>query len=396
MYRRFMGIAVLSAFVVVLAVGLLVTVPFASAEDSSGQSEIDMETDDDGNGIPDEFEDEFKELLAAMSEMYPSDTKLEDIYDSKPYREIRGFYERLPIKAITKEGLDEIASDFRELAAANTLAKEEKAIEQLQKKQQDLIDNDRVYKQAVEYIKAMSPADPGEDAGAVSGASAVAGMTAARIESAASSSSEASEIQVQSSTTRPEDSINQIGDMLFRDAAASSSGSAIGFSAFYARQWSHVGMYDGSGKIYDSSDQDCAETDDEDDGVALRSLQEFYDDADNIMYAQLADSSWHANQAEVIKAAKQNYGTDCSTPFTMWVFSLNGTSSFFCSKLVWRAYLDDDDYPVDLDSNSLTYYWWLHRMYGWSLAWYIINYTVAPDEIALSPHVDRYYQKELD
>ena len=259
----------------------------------------------------------------------------------------------------------------------------------MQDKQKELVDNDQVYKQAVEYIKVMSPDNADETS-----ASAVVVRDADSFGNVSGDGALGQGILPQSSTALLEDSINQVGDMLFRNAAANSSGSVIGFSPLYAKEWSHVGMYAGPGNIYDSNNQDCEGTDS--DGVAVRLLQEFYDDADTIMYAQLANSSWRSNQAEVLKDAKSNYGTNCSTPFTMNPFSMNGTSSFFCSKLVWRAYLDDDNYPVDLDSNSWTYYWWLLPKYGWATSWYIITHTVAPDEVALSSHVDRYYQKELD
>ena len=80
--------------------------------------------------------------------------------------------------------------------------------------------------------------------------------------------------------------------------------------------------------------------------------------------------------------------TDCSIPFTRNVFAMDGTSKFFCSKLIWRAYLDNENYSVDVDSNGAAYHYWLQDRYGPLLA-AIIN-TVAPDEIAHSPNVDDY------
>ena len=53
-------------------------------------------------------------------------------------------------------------------------------------------------------------------------------------------------------------------------------------------------------------------------------------------------------------------------------------------------YLDNDNYSVSVDSNAVAYHQWLQSRYlVWMAAMVIIN-TVAPDEIALSPHVDAY------
>ncbi len=116
------------------------------------------------------------------------------------------------------------------------------------------------------------------------------------------------------------------------------------------------------------------------------------------MYGQLANQSWRWSQAGALEDAQDAYGTDCQIPFTLNVFAMSGTSTFFCSKLVWRTYLDNENYSVNLDSNSFTYYWWLvnNPLWGWVSAWYIVTHTVAPDEIALSSYLDSYYVAEID
>ncbi len=69
---------------------------------------------------------------------------------------------------------------------------------------------------------------------------------------------------------------------------------------------------------------------------------------------------------------------------------MSGTSSFSCSKLVWRVYLDNDNYSVNVDSNAAAYHYWLQERYPALLAAVIIVNTVAPDEIALSANLDDY------
>ena len=69
---------------------------------------------------------------------------------------------------------------------------------------------------------------------------------------------------------------------------------------------------------------------------------------------------------------------------------MGGTSKFFCSKLVWRIYLDNDDHAVNVDSNGAAYHYWLQDRYPALVAALIIINTVAPDEIAFSPNLDNY------
>ena len=109
-----------------------------------------------------------------------------------------------------------------------------------------------------------------------------------------------------------------------------------------------------------------------------------------MMYSQLQNSGWRWSVPGALADAKNAYGTDCSTPFTRNPFAMSGTSKFFCSKLIWRAYLDNDNYSVNVDSNAAAYHYWLQDRYGPLPAAIIIINTVAPDEIALSPNVDDY------
>ena len=48
---------------------------------------------------------------------------------------------------------------------------------------------------------------------------------------------------------------------------------------------------------------------------------------------------------------------------------------------------------MDVDSNHSTYHDWLESEYSWWLAWFIINYTIAPDDIALDSDLDSYYER---
>ena len=49
-----------------------------------------------------------------------------------------------------------------------------------------------------------------------------------------------------------------------------------------------------------------------------------------------------------------------------------------------------------MNSNHFDYFWWLYQQYGFMGAWYIINFTVAPDEIALDSDLDNYYEAGIN
>ena len=186
----------------------------------------------------------------------------------------------------------------------------------------------------------------------------------------------------------------RVGDVLFKDSNAGSNGSGGGFSSLYTKKWSHIALYAGDGQMYDAHLDDCPGTDD--DGVGWRPITRLYDEAESVMYAQLDNSSWRWSEASALDDAEGDYGTNCHTPFTHNVFNMSGTSKFFCSKLVWRVYLDTDDYSVDVNSNHYSYFLWVLPRFGWTGATFILYATVAPDEIAKSSHLDNYRELDLD
>ena len=124
--------------------------------------------------------------------------------------------------------------------------------------------------------------------------------------------------------------------------------------------------------------------------------ERLYEDADRVMFSQLANSSKRWTEPGALADAQDAYGTNCETPFTRIWFDMISTSKVFCSKLVWRIYLDKEDYSVNLDSNHWIYYLWLEGRYPTQLASTILFSSVAPDEIALSSHLEDYRTLDLD
>ena len=297
-----------------------------------------------------------------------------------------GFYDRLPIADSTKEALGATAEIFEELAAIDDLAKQEELAEEIQQKERKLLEGDPAYLKVKGYIAEIMSERAGDNA-----------QSDADSEKAGSSFAQFGEIldgnpsdvhEASSSLTvsdDEEDEINRVGDVIFKESSAGHRGT---FTPTYTMKWGHIALYSGDGRIYDAHPDRCRGR--SRNGVALRSLSRMYENADSVMYAQLDNQSWRWSQARALGDAEDAYGTNCSTPFTRNAFAMSGTSKFFCSKLVWRVYLDNENYSVDVNSNAVAYHQWLQEVWPEWLAGIIIINTVAPDEIALSPHLDDY------
>ena len=144
------AISVLALFAV-LASGLFMSVSVATAEgEDSEVTPIDMDTDEDGNGIPDEFETEYRELISSMTSVGVNSADLVDIQESETYKLLRGFYERLPIAAQTKQALDQRALDVQKLAKSDSLEKQQEGMDDILKNEKQLLKDDPVYAKAVE------------------------------------------------------------------------------------------------------------------------------------------------------------------------------------------------------------------------------------------------------
>ena len=143
---------------------------------------------------------------------------------------------------------------------------------------------------------------------------------------------------------------------------------------------------------YDADNSGCP-GDPNGSGVALRPISRYYQNGYDIKYSQLANAGWRSSEAGALEDAQGTYNTSCQTPFSLNIFSPRRTDTFHCSSLVWRIYYDNEDHPVNVDSNHRTYRKWLDSKYGWWLGWYIITFTIAPDDIALDSDLDSYYER---
>ena len=341
-----------------------------------------------GNGIPDEFETAYSELLDELWEIDPNDEDLTDVDETQGYKLMAGFYDRLPVASSTKATLASTAEIFEKLAASESLEKQQELVDKIRAEEEKILDADPVYVDVKGYIASILSSQAGSGSGEDTGSGSSAWSEGRLVGQALSGHEGPTALNVD--VEDEEGNINRLGDLIFKET---SSGYRSSFSPLYTMRWDHVAMYAGDAQIYDAHPNECPDTsdddDDDDDGVGFRSLERLYEEADSVMYSQLANSSWRWSVPGALSDAQDEYGTDCSIPFTRNPFAMSGTSKFFCSKLIWRAYLDNDNYSVNVDSNAAAYHYWLQDRYGPLPAAIIIN-TVAPDEIALSPNVDDY------
>lgn len=340
------------------------------------ESSIDMDTDQDGNGIPDEFETEFRELLDTVLAMDSGSLNMGNIYQGEAYKALNGFYERLPIEASTKAVLREIPELYQKLMLDDEFEKDQEALNKIVSKELKAIEDDDVYANAVRYI-GMITADIAESSGEATNAQGDV-FDAWNLPQ-----------QQQPNVADYEDLINQVGDVIFRDSRTDRSRKAS-FNHDYAMRWTHSGVYAGGGFAYDadaSGGKDCTGSKS---GVALRDLNRYYRSGYGVQHSQMEDASARPSEADALDAARDRFGVACQTPFVIRS-SKTSTDSFYCSKLVWRIYEDNEDYPTNVDSNHVQYFDWLRGKYGWVLGSYILLYWVAPDEIALDGDLDHYY-----
>ena len=316
---------------------------------------------------------------------------LSDMYESEAYKELRAFYERLPIAASTKQVLDARPEIFKKLAAAESLEKQQEVIALIRKEEDELLKDDPVYVKVTEYIEAI-----GEES--LAGGDYMDDLGEEDVQDEDDSRHKGIYESMETEVTGYYDTmVTRRGDIVFLNSRGRGTGNS--YQTYYAKDWTHVGLYAMDNQVYDSYPGECpANAANNTGGVALRNAGEyFFKSGSRLMMAQLSAASQRPTQSATLTKAQNRFGTDCRTPFSQNVFDKYGTSSFYCSKLVWRAHKDSDDYPVDLDSNSYLYFYWLNNSLdngriplGFGISWFIVFSTVSPDEIAMDGDVNNY------
>ena len=314
----------------------------AAAQEEDAATPIDMETDEDGNGIPDDFETEFRALLDTMLAMDSASLKMGDIYKGEAYKTLRDFHERLPIEASTKQVLHELPGLYQKLILDDELEKNPKALDEIVAKEKKVAEDDEVYARAVGYMEAI-----------ISSVGESESVTTSRSGGAPSVFAQTAEYY--------EMQINQMGDVILRDTRGDTSINES-FRHKYAMTWTHTGVYADNGLAYDADASGGAGCAGDGSGVALRSLNRYFQDGYWIGYSQLETAAGQESKDDAYLAAVDDYGTGCSTAFDIRS-DKHSTDSFYCSKLTWRIYQDNPTHPTNVDSNHPAYFAWLYMKY---------------------------------
>jgi len=160
---------------------------------------------------------------------------------------------------------------------------------------------------------------------------------------------------------------------------------------FYAKKFSHIGMFDGPtnniNQVYEANPED---------GATLRSMAaNWTTNGSCVAMARVTGTTSQQRQA-ALNYVKGVYGTLGQTPYN-YIFTIKGypldstVPSLYCSQLVWKVF---GHLGIDLDSNDVTYAAWmtLHfALEGFPYTTITANLMVAPDEIylhsAVTPNV---------
>lgn len=152
-------------------------------------------------------------------------------------------------------------------------------------------------------------------------------------------------------------------------------GGDIYLNWIYAQHYSHAGIYDGNGFVYESNP----------DGLRLKPLAEWQQPGHLVALGRnnklaservLAALDW----------AEATYKTDGLTHYNHDIPDKWVADKLYCSQLVWRI---NQHAGVDLDSNDFWYLAWIAIRLG-PLGVELAVPAVLPDEIALSDNITIY------
>lgn len=347
----------------IMAIALALMLPGGAGRVSAQQPDeprpFDMNADSDGNGIPDDFENAYRELMGPPAGA-SGQQSASGGFDSAA---MGRFVDRIPVSAETRRLRSQMDAKTQELLSATSESRQMELLRQIQDLSNRMVENDPVQAAALDYLDRLEP-QSATPSGA-SGASGVGGASSGDF-----------------TVRQYENRVNRRGDIMFVDYPG-----VAHISWLWAKSWGHVGMYDGRGMVYDSDvGFGC-------NGVDRRDITKFIKNRHRIQYMQLANSSGRSRVASALSRAISTYGVNCRTPYNYNFVNKGTNSRMYCSQLVWKTYKDlGSSYSVNLDSNNPAYLAWLAIRHSPAIAASIGIPAVAPDEIAMADReLDRYY-----
>jgi uncharacterized protein YycO len=297
---------------------------------SSAVELIDMQADHNGDQHPDEFVAELQSLAGRFAD------DLDGTQQIAAQAALADFFSRIPLAADTHDIHAQAQELLAQQAATSDPAAKRSLAQQVDQLLQQAETFDPAYGAALSTIKHL--------AGAHSGVLADA-------------------------EAAPDFSQLQRGDILL------TRGGDIYLNWFYAQHYSHAGIYDGDGMVYESNP----------DGIRLKPLAKWQEPGHQVALARIESLSVDDVLA-ALEWAKETFKTDGSTGYNHDIPDKWTEDKLYCSQLVWRII---DHAGLDLDSNDFWYLAWITTRLG-PLGPELALPAVLPDELALSDRLQIY------
>lgn len=162
---------------------------------------------------------------------------------------------------------------------------------------------------------------------------------------------------------------------------------------FYAKKFSHIGLYDGviggTQRVYEANPVGDTHLG----GARRESLTNGWDDPGGCVAFATVNGTTPLQRQNALDWAESTYGINGQTPYNYNFLNKNIDSALYCSQLVWKTFMHLN---IDLDSNSAVYSAWMIERFSLvgagGAAGTVAYLMVAPDEIALSPSVAIYHE----
>lgn len=296
----------------------------------ANQPEIDLQTDSNSDGMPDALVAEMQGLATRFAHDLDNDDQQEAL------SALAGLVGRLPLSDATHD----THAHVKELLTQQTGAAdpEEKRVlaQRVDQLLQEAESLDPAYQIAVSTLRRLAGAQAGVQTGAEG---------------------------------QPDFSQLQRGDILLI------RGGDIYLNWFYAQHYSHAGIYDGNGMVYESNP----------DGVRLKPLAKWQEPGRQVALGRIDNLPVDAVLA-ALEWAKQTYRADGSTHYNHDIPDKWVEDKLYCSQLVWKII---EHAGVDLDSNDIWYLAWIATRLGPIGPEFALP-AVLPDEVALSDHLQIY------
>lgn len=367
---------------------------------------IDLTVDKDHDGLPDQLQaaiQEYEAVLDAVSKKGGdprNDPASLDALQKADDKLVR----RLPYSAQTRAAGARLAAFYQKLGQASDQASRDKLWAEVQAIQAQMLQDSNfalvdqlLSRRLLDALKAKAP--PPSKATATTAQSAASQvesttMENAPIQAAAANGGGQTVVPISWSELFPTDpcvntsapNFNQLyrGKILFRTGTDKIN------NFFYAKKFSHIGIYNGvtnnEKRVYEANPED---------GVNLRPLESLDNwkkhgicvESAHVLNVQLQDVINAMNWAQLPNV----FGTDGHIPYNYNFLDKTRMDAVYCSQLVWQIFMH---FNKDLDNShpaTDVYDTWLfNRLFfiGAGVpAAIAVDPMVAPDEIALHPDV---------